>query len=104
MSYDFQINEDYKEIKCEVRTEPLHIISMNYASKGCPVFVITVAAIRTVMCSNSGWLKASPAVVALAGLPHIFIDLEELQMCSSCLLFLNCRCAAHVSCLCIELS
>jgi hypothetical protein len=88
MSYDFQTNKDHKEIKCELRTEPLHIISMNLASKGCPVFVTIVTALRTGMCSYSGWLTATPAVVALTGLPHNSIDLE-LQMCSPCLLFVH---------------
>ena len=89
MSYDFQINEDYKENICEVRTEPSHNISTKKASKGCPVFVIIVTAVRTGMCSSSGWPKATPAAVARTGLQHIFIDLG-LQMCScSCLPFVH---------------
>jgi hypothetical protein len=72
----------------EVGAKYLHITSMNYALKGCPVFVILVIVVRAGMCNYSGWRTALPALVTLICLTHIFMDFK-LQMLRSRLLFVR---------------
>ena len=60
MSYYFQINEDYKEIKCEVRTEPFHELSF----QGVPSFSNNC---RSVKNSNVQQFRLAESIVSCGG-------------------------------------